>query len=180
MPSKPAVSAKQAWATWASMALASSSGEGDSPSVSQPKRIRTGLRRASWRCVGQYGGDGERDQGRRARMKITRVEAFHVDWGSGRSRSAWVRIGTDDGVWGLGEASPMVHGNASLEIVASAFTPMLLGADPLQPRVLQDRLFHQHIKLGPEGAYTGALAAIDIALWDLRGKALGQPVWKLL
>ena len=33
---------------------------------------------------------------------------------------------------------------------------------------------------GPEGAYAGALAAIDIALWDLKGKALGQPVWKLL
>ncbi len=113
-------------------------------------------------------------------MRITKVEAFHVDWGGGRNRSAWVRIGTDDGVWGLGEASPMVHGNASLEIIASAFTPMLLGADPLQARVIQDRLFHQHIKLGPEGAYTGALAAIDIALWDLKGRALGQPVWKLL
>ena len=113
-------------------------------------------------------------------MKITKVEAFHVDWGGGRNRSAWVRIGTDDGVVGLGEASPMVHGNASLEIIASAFTPMLLGADPLQPRVIQDRLFHEHIKVGPEGAYAGALAAVDIALWDLKGKALGQPVWKLL
>jgi L-alanine-DL-glutamate epimerase-like enolase superfamily enzyme len=114
------------------------------------------------------------------RMKITAVEAFHVDWGGGRNRSAWVRIRTDAGVDGLGEASPMVHGNASLEIIASAFTPMLLGADPLQPRIIQDRLFHEHIKVGPEGAYAGALAAIDIALWDLRGKALGQPVWKLL
>lgn len=113
-------------------------------------------------------------------MKITTVEAFHVDWGAGRSRSAWVRIGTDAGIVGLGEASPMVHGNASLEIIASAFTPMLLGADPLQPRVIQDRLFHEHIKVGPEGAYAGALAAIDIALWDLEGKALGQPVWRLL
>jgi L-alanine-DL-glutamate epimerase-like enolase superfamily enzyme len=113
-------------------------------------------------------------------VKITRVEAFHVSWGEGRSRSAWVRIWSDAGTYGLGEASPMVHGNASLEIVASAFTPMLLGADPLETRVLQDRLFHQHIKLGPEGAYTGALAAVDLALWDLKGKALGQPVWKLL
>src|SRR5215475_1770265 len=117
---------------------------------------------------------------RRAGMKITRVEAFHVDWGGGRSRSAWVRIWTDAGQYGVGEASPMVHGNASLEIIASAFTPMLLGADPLEPRVIQDRLFHQHIKVGPEGAYAGALAAIDIALWDLKGKVLGQPVWKLL
>ena len=113
-------------------------------------------------------------------MRITTVEAFHVDWGAGRNRSAWVRIGTDAGVVGLGEASPMVHGNASLEIIASAFTPMLLGADPLQPRVIQDRLFHEHIKVGPEGAYAGALAAIDIALWDLEGKVLGQPVWRVL
>jgi len=113
-------------------------------------------------------------------VKIARVEPFHVQWGAGRNRSAWVRIWTDAGVYGLGEASPMVHGNASLEIIASAFTPMLLGADPLEPRVIQDRLFHEHIKVGPEGAYAGALAAIDIALWDLRGKVLGQPVWRLL
>jgi L-alanine-DL-glutamate epimerase-like enolase superfamily enzyme len=113
-------------------------------------------------------------------MKISAVGAFHVSWGGGRNRSAWVRIRTDAGVDGLGEASPMVHGNASLEIIASAFTPMLLGADPLQPRIIQDRLFHEHIKVGPEGAYAGALAAIDIARWDLKGKALGQPVWKLL
>jgi L-alanine-DL-glutamate epimerase-like enolase superfamily enzyme len=113
-------------------------------------------------------------------MKITRVEPFHVDWGAGRSRSAWVRVGTDAGVYGLGEASPMVHGNASLEILASAFAPMLIGVDPLEARVIQDRLFHEHIKVGPEGAYAGALAALDIALWDLKGKALGQPVWRLL
>ena len=39
-------------------------------------------------------------------MKIARVEPFHVDWGAGRGRSAWVRIWTDDGSFGLGEASP--------------------------------------------------------------------------
>jgi L-alanine-DL-glutamate epimerase-like enolase superfamily enzyme len=39
---------------------------------------------------------------------------------------------------------------------------------------------HVCVKLGPEGALTGALAALDIALWDLKGKALGQPIHKLL
>ena len=72
-----------------------------------------------------------------------------------------------------------MHGNASLEIIASAFTPMLVGADPLEPRVIQDRLFHEHIKVGPEGAYAGALAAIDVALWDLRGKVLGPAQVKI-
>lgn len=111
-------------------------------------------------------------------MHITRVDAFHVDWGA--NKSAWVRIWTDEGLYGLGEASPMAHGNASLEIIAHAFTPLLMGADPLEHRVLQDRLFHQHIKVGPEGAYAAALAAIDIALWDLKGKLLQQPIYKLL
>src|SRR5262249_56602400 len=53
---------------------------------------------------------------RRETLKITRVEAFHVGWGEGRTRSAWVRIWSDADIYGLGEASPMVHGNASLEI----------------------------------------------------------------
>ena len=113
-------------------------------------------------------------------MKIAKVEPFHVNWGGGRTRSAWVRIWTDGGVYGLGEASPMAHGSASLEIIAGALGPMLVGADPLESRVLQDRLFHEHIKVGPEGAYAAAIAAVDIALWDLKGKVLGQPVWRLL
>ena len=114
------------------------------------------------------------DRGRTT-LHISRVEPFHVNWG--KNKSAWVRVWTDTGLYGLGEASPMAYGNASLEIIASAFTPMLLGADPLAQRVLQDRLFHQHIKIGPEGAYAGALAAVDIALWDLKGKLLGQPIY---
>jgi D-galactarolactone cycloisomerase len=108
-------------------------------------------------------------------VHITRVEPFHVVWE--RNKSAWVRIWTDTGLYGLGEASPMAQGNASLEIITSACAPLLIGADPLAHRVLQDQLFHQHIKLGPEGAYAAALAAIDIALWDLKGKLLGQPVY---
>jgi len=111
-------------------------------------------------------------------VRITKVDAFHVDWG--QSKSAWVRIWTDTGAYGLGEASPMVDGNASLEINASAVAPMLIGADPLDQRVLQDRLYHQHIKVGPEDGYAGALAAIDIALWNLQGKILHQPIDKLL
>lgn len=110
-------------------------------------------------------------------MPIRKVEAFHVDWG--RSKSAWVRLWTDSGEYGLGEASPMSQGSASLELIR-AFTPRLLDADPLDHRVLQDRLFHHFIKTGPEGAFAGALAAVDIALWDLKGKLLGQPVYKLL
>jgi L-alanine-DL-glutamate epimerase-like enolase superfamily enzyme len=106
-------------------------------------------------------------------VKITRVEPFHVEWGA--NKSAWVCIWTDAGLHGLGEASPIVHGNTSLEIIASAFAPLLIDADPLAHRALQDRLFHHHIKLGPEGAYAAALAAIDIC-----SAALGAPSYRFM
>ncbi|GHA19061.1 mandelate racemase [Devosia pacifica] len=127
-------------------------------------------------------------------MKITKVETFQLEWnGSGlpgnQDRpasskkgplSAFVRIETDEGMFGLGEASPMQGGLASLVIIAQDMAPALIGADPLDHAVLLDTLMHKCIKLGPDGATTGALAALDIALWDLKGKILNLPVYKLL
>jgi L-alanine-DL-glutamate epimerase-like enolase superfamily enzyme len=115
-------------------------------------------------------------------MKIARVEAFQVEWSASAkgARSAFVRIETEDGQFGMGEASPMQGGLASLVIIANDMAPVLIGKDPLDHAVLLDTLFHKCIKLGPEGATTAALAALDIALWDLKGKLLGQPVYKLL
>jgi L-alanine-DL-glutamate epimerase-like enolase superfamily enzyme len=115
-------------------------------------------------------------------MKIAAVETFQLLWGEPDKgpRSAFVRIVTDDGLFGLGEASPMEGGVASLVIIARHMAPALLGRDALDHAILLDTLFHKLVKLGPEGAVTGALAALDIALWDLKGKLLGQPVHKLL
>lgn len=116
-------------------------------------------------------------------MKISRVEPFQLQWGDpGQKggRSAFVRIDAEDGLSGYGEASPMEGGLASLVIVAKHMAPFLVGKDPLDHAVLLDTLFHKLIKLGPEGAVTGALAALDIALWDLKAKRLGLPVHKLL
>src|SRR5258707_10897292 len=116
-------------------------------------------------------------------MKIRDIEAFQIVWAPDdkpAQRSAWVIVHADDGLYGLGEASPMQGGLASLGIIARDLAPALIGEDPLDHAVLQDRLLHRFVKLGPEGALTGALAAIDIALWDLKGRLLGQPIYKLL
>jgi len=116
-------------------------------------------------------------------MKIARLECFQVRWQHGEKpsqSSAYVRVWTDDGRYGLGEASPMQGGMASLGILMRDIAPSVVGADPLDHAVIHDRLLHRLVKLGPEGALTGALAALDIALWDLKGKQLGQPIYKLL
>jgi L-alanine-DL-glutamate epimerase-like enolase superfamily enzyme len=116
-------------------------------------------------------------------MKITRVEAFQVQWAptdKPSQRSAFVRVHTDAGLTGLGEASPMQGGRASLGMIEHDIAPMLVGRDPLDHAVLLDQAMHTLVKLGPEGALSGALAALDIALWDLKGKLTGLPVYKLI
>jgi len=116
-------------------------------------------------------------------MKITRIEAFQVAWSPNdkpQQQSAFVLVHTDDGLTGIGEASPMQGGRASLGMIRDDIAPMLIGHDPLDHAVLLDQALHTLVKLGPEGALTGALAALDIALWDLKGKLTRLPVYKLI
>ena len=116
-------------------------------------------------------------------MKITGIEAFQVRWAADErpaQHSAFVLVHAEDGLVGIGEASPMAGGLASLTIIKHHLAPALIGCDALDHAVLLDRLLHVHAKLGPEGALTGALAALDIALWDLKGKLTGLPIYKLI
>jgi L-alanine-DL-glutamate epimerase-like enolase superfamily enzyme len=116
-------------------------------------------------------------------MKISKVQVFQVRWSPDErpeQSSAWIRIDCDNDLSGVGEASPMQGGLASLGIIARNLTPELIGRDPLDHAVIHDILLHRFAKLGPEGALTGALAAVDIALWDVKGKFFTQPIYKLL
>lgn len=116
-------------------------------------------------------------------MKITQIEAFQVGWAATDKpgqRSAFVRVHADNGLVGIGEASPMQGGLASLGMIKRDIAPLLIGNDPLDHAVLLDHAMHALVKLGPEGALTGALAALDIALWDLKGKLTGLPIYKLI
>jgi len=116
-------------------------------------------------------------------MKITQIEAFQVAWSPTdrpQQHSAFVLVHTDDGLTGIGEASPMFGGRASLGMIRDDIAPMLIGQDPLDHAVLLDQAMHTLVKLGPEGALTGALAALDIACWDLKGKLTGLPIYKLI
>src|SRR5215469_15624030 len=116
-------------------------------------------------------------------MKIEKVEVYQVCWSPNdkpAQNSAWVRIHCGDGLFGIGEASPMLGGLASLGIIARDIAPALIGRDPLDHAVLLDTVLHRLVKLGPEGALSGALAALDIALWDIKGKLTGLPIYKLI
>jgi len=109
-------------------------------------------------------------------MKITKIETFKfwVDW----CNWLFVRITADDGTVGWGEAS--LHGAIeSVETAIQEFAPHLVGQDPAGPQAHWHRLYNAWRWRGG-AVFMSALAALDIALWDLEGKRLGVPVHRLL
>ena len=104
-------------------------------------------------------------------MKITKVEPLHV------GQFMFVRIDTDEGVHGIGEAGAWGHIEASGTAI-ERFAEYLLGRDP-GPIEHHWNVMHRYSYF--QGlAVNAAISAIDIALWDIKGKALGQPVHALL
>lgn len=100
---------------------------------------------------------------------------------SDRFESMLVRITCDDGTYGWGEALAPVAPEVVLTIVDKLLGPVLLGADPRQVRPLWTKLCGLMRERGHlVGHQADALAAVDIALWDIKGKAFGVPVNALL
>jgi L-alanine-DL-glutamate epimerase-like enolase superfamily enzyme len=97
-----------------------------------------------------------------------------------------VRIHTDAGITGIGEvdsiplvAKAIIEAPASHKI-ASGLRALLIGEDPLAIRRLWDRMYDGTIYFGRRGAAIHAISGVDIALWDIAGKAAGKPVHELL
>ena len=93
-----------------------------------------------------------------------------------------VTIHTDTGLSGLGFVSGSEIGGPLLEtLLLSAIEPQLIGKDPTQNEQLWNAIYHEALpRRGGDGLMRHALAAVDFALWDLKGKAAGQPLWRLL
>jgi len=115
------------------------------------------------------------------RSPLAQPFAFSQGWVGSRGATL-VEVATDSGLTGWGEA--LCQGLQPPEIAAavvnSALRPLALGADPLQPELLWHRMYHQTRDYGLKGAVIGAISGLDIALWDICGKARGEPVAKLL
>ena len=107
-------------------------------------------------------------------MKITAIETLRLEE---FANLLWVYLHTDEGITGLGETffGPRAAEAYLLETAA----PLLLGQDPLRIDYLQRRL-QGYVGFRGSGAETRGASAVDIALWDLWGKATGQPIYQLL
>jgi len=125
-------------------------------------------------------------------MRITDIEVLYLrletirDEANGTQDAAVVRVHTDNGLIGLGEAdsSPLivkaiVEAPRSHSIMAG-IRELLVGEDPLRVRRLWHKMYDGTLYFGRRGVALHAISGVDIALWDLAGKALGQPVHALL
>jgi galactonate dehydratase len=121
-------------------------------------------------------------------LKITNVEAWVVvpDLGGlsdyeGEWQWTFVTIETDEGITGWGESSSSPR-NGSLLTGAGvrAVKEALIGEDPADIERLWHKLFRRYTYMGSRGFPTTIISGIDIALWDIKGKATGRPVYDLL
>lgn len=120
-------------------------------------------------------------------MKITKVETLEIDLSGQNGLALWrpifARIYTDEGITGIGEAG-LAYGTAS-ESVAPMMLKLaerfLIGKDPNDTETLWEHMLRRSFwAQGGGPVIFGAMSALDSALWDIKGKAAGLPVHRLL
>jgi galactonate dehydratase len=124
-------------------------------------------------------------------MKITDVKLYPVvpDLGQAApagmtgSRISWlfVQVETDEGITGTGEATNWLRrGSLIVGETLEVLKKTLVGRDPGHIEKLWNEMYRAFTYMGSRGVVTTAISGVDIALWDIKGKALGKPVYDLL
>ena len=125
-------------------------------------------------------------------MKITDVQGLYLRLPEIQARTdssqdaLIVRVATDAGITGWGEVDACPHVARAIidapvsHSLVSGLRHLLVGEDPLETDRLWERMYEGTLYYGREGAVIQAMAGVDLALWDIKGKALGEPVYRLL
>ena len=124
-------------------------------------------------------------------MKITEVRALPLAiplraatpasaWAGGIGRQILVRVATDEGLTGWGECFAYGATLAVCRVVDDALAPLLAGQDPTRLEALVDTMHRALMIWGRRGLAMMAVSGVELALWDLAGKARGVPVYALL
>src|SRR5690348_2513819 len=113
-------------------------------------------------------------------MKITRIEILQINpgWAYYALNYTFVRVHTDAGLYGIGQAYSAGPDRAVAEVIRD-FETWLVGEDPLAVERLW-ALMYNGTRFPPGVVVSGAISGIEHALWDIKGKALGVPVYQLL
>ena len=122
-------------------------------------------------------------------MQISRIEASYLTnvpitpppllHEPSRASVIIVEVETDDGIVGYGATGSGLPWSI-VEFINKQAAPLLMGQDPMLTEYIWNQRFKRFNRRSIAVVYSSAKSAIDIALWDIKGKALGQPVWRLL
>jgi L-alanine-DL-glutamate epimerase-like enolase superfamily enzyme len=118
--------------------------------------------------------------------RIAKVESMTLEYPEPNDnntlrRVTLCRLETDDGIVGWGEAITMwAEACHATEVMIDGLSDLLIGRDPLDQQVISRQVAERAWWFGPEGIASFARSAIDIALWDLRGKVSGQSLVQML
>lgn len=88
----------------------------------------------------------------------------------------WVKVTAEDGTWGLGSTDT---GDVAAVVIRHTLAPLVVGQEVGAIDLCNDRMWRGTLSFGNEGLTARAVAGVDLALWDLWGKVLGQPVYRL-
>jgi L-alanine-DL-glutamate epimerase-like enolase superfamily enzyme len=106
---------------------------------------------------------------------------FDANYAMATKPALLVEVETDDGLVGLGEAAhfggPLV---STATVIEQELRPHLVGEDPREIERLWELMHRRAYKHARGGIVIAAMSGVDIALWDLRGKMAGMPLWRLL
>lgn len=97
----------------------------------------------------------------------------------GPMTSAVVRIETDEGIHGLGTIGG-AKGKLAPTVIDEQFRDLLIGRNPFEVELIWEQMFRASIFYGRKGIVIEVMSGIDLALWDLLGKFIGQPVYNLI
>lgn len=117
-------------------------------------------------------------------MKITKVDVYMLDAGEQRWQRKPIicRIHTDEGIYGDGEAGIALGiGSTGAFGMVKDLAGLIIGMDPMNVEVIWNKMFKSSFwGMGGGAIVFAGISAIDIALWDIKGKVLGVPCYQLL
>src|ERR1700720_3118549 len=108
-------------------------------------------------------------------MKITAIDTYIA--GNPWKNWLFAKVSTDEGIHGVGEGTLNYFGK-TIEAAIHELTPLVIGMDPFQVEIISQRLIRDVYTEGAQ-IHMCAVAAIEIALWDIIGKAANQPIYNL-
>jgi len=106
-----------------------------------------------------------------------KVKRHRSLWTPKRWGAVWCKVTLEDGTWGLGLTD---NGRVAAAIIDDHIAPNLIGEDGLAVQKLSDMMFRMTKPYGSVGLAAYAVSAVDLALWDAKGKLLGRPVYSLI